>query len=89
MEICSVWVDLGTDLKLKFLIDFLKISRIDDVEIGKSAVLFAQNSTELGENIRAFGNCLDKNPESDLFDCHFGWFLTSFMLIGTSMLLQG
>ena len=55
----------------------------------KSAVLFAQNSTELGENIRAFGNCLDKNPESDLFDCHFGWFLTSFMLIGTSMLLQG
>ena len=61
----------------------------NDGEIGKSAVLFAQNSTELGENIRAFGNCLDKNPESDLIDCHFGWFLTSFLLIGTSMLLQG
>ena len=54
-----------------------------------SAVLFAQNSTELGENIRAFGNCFDKNPESDLYDCHFGWFLVSFLLIGLSMLLQG
>lgn len=65
-------------------------SRLAEIfEIGKSAVLFAQNSTELGENIRAFGNCLDKNPESDLIDCHFGWFLTSYLLIGTSMLLQG
>ena len=65
-------------------------SRLDEIfEVGKSAVLFAQNSTELGENIRAFGNCLDKNPKSDLIDCHFGWFLTSYLLIGTSMLLQG
>ena len=50
---------------------------------GFSAALFAQNATELGENIRKYELCRKNSKE-----CEDVWFILSFIFLITSMVFQ-